>query len=194
MKDYTEHVIQRLTQIADTFDDTVECLLNKYDQLRLIHQAHIRAIMGVPSLKEGNIKENRCLHDVILQQYRELKAINEDNFETLLTIIVELKLDSTTMRDWQRSSQKHREVPPFEDLLDFLDLQECDTENSVCDVVKNILQHQVLEKGRLNPAQPAWRIVVWHARKTTIHFMGASDTLRYHLTREWSLSATVVYA
>ena len=56
--------------------------------------------------------------------------MDEDKFETLLTGIVQLKLDPTTMRDWQHSSQEHREVPPFEDLLDFLALQVRDTENS----------------------------------------------------------------
>ena len=54
----------------------------------------------------------------------------------LLTGITELKLDPTIMKDWQRSTREKIEVPPFEDLLDFLDLQARDTENSICDVVK----------------------------------------------------------
>ena len=59
--------------------------------------------------------------------------MNQDNFgETLLTA----KLDPTTLRNWQRSSQEHKEVPPFTDLLDFIDLQVRDTESKVCDVVK----------------------------------------------------------
>ena len=71
----------------------------------------------------------------------------EDKFETLLTAIIELKLDPTTMSNWQHSSRENREVPPFEDLVDFLDLQASDTENSVNDVVKkNVPQHQILEK------------------------------------------------
>ena len=55
--------------------------------------------------------------------------------ETLLTAFTELKLDPTTMRDWQCSTREHKEVPPFEDLLNFLDLQARDTVNSVHDVV-----------------------------------------------------------
>ena len=100
--------------------------------------------------------------------------MDEDKFETLLTGIVKLKLDSTTMRDWQHSSRENKEVPPFEQLLDFLDLQTSDTENSMSDVVKNVLQHQILAKGRLNSTWPVWRILVWHARKTTILCMNAS--------------------
>ena len=62
--------------------------------------------------------------------------MDEDRFETLLTGIVELKLDPTTMGDRQSSSRENEEVPPFEDPLDFLNLQACDTKNRVRDVVK----------------------------------------------------------
>ena len=63
--------------------------------------------------------------------------MDEDNFgETLLTAFIELKPDPTTMRDWHCSSRERTEVQPFEDLLDFLDLQAHDTENNVRDVVK----------------------------------------------------------
>ena len=59
-----ERVIQGLAQMADTHNDAIECLLNRYDRPRLIHQAHVCAIIDVPSLKEGNGKEIGCLHDV----------------------------------------------------------------------------------------------------------------------------------
>ena len=62
--------------------------------------------------------------------------MDEDKFETLLTGIIKLKLDPITMTDWQRSTREMKEVLPFEDLLEFLDLQVRDIENSVRDVVK----------------------------------------------------------
>ena len=72
--------------------------------------------------------------------------------ETLLTAFIKLKLDPTTMRDWQHSTQEYTEVPPFEDLLNLLDLQARDTENSVHDVVK----------------ETSHSIKSWHTRMTTI--------------------------
>ena len=75
-----ERVIQGLPQSVDTYDDAIECLQNRYDRPGLIHQAHVRAIVDVPFLKEGNGKELRCLYDVLLQHYRALKAMNEDKF------------------------------------------------------------------------------------------------------------------
>ena len=94
-----ECVTQGLAQTVDTYDEAIECLLNRYDWLHLIHQAHICAILDVPSLKEDNGKEIRHLHDALLQHYLTLRAMNEDNFETLLMPIAELKMDLTTIRD-----------------------------------------------------------------------------------------------
>lgn len=37
--------------------------------------------------------------------------------------MIELKLDATTMFEWQRHSQESTEVPPYTDLLDFLSLR-----------------------------------------------------------------------
>ena len=98
-----EYVNQRLAQMADTYNDAIECLLNRYDRPCLIHKAHVQAIIDVPSLKEGNGKEIRCLYDVLLQHYRALKVMNVDK---LLTGIIELKLDPTTVRDWQCSTRR----------------------------------------------------------------------------------------
>ena len=52
-----EHIIQGLKQMAGTYDEAIECLLNRYDRPHLIHQNHARAMMEVPCLKEGNRKE-----------------------------------------------------------------------------------------------------------------------------------------
>ena len=76
------------------------------------------------------------MHDILSQHYRALKAMVEVKFETLLTGIIKLKLVLTTTRDWPRSTREKKEVPSFEDLIDFFDLQACDTENSIGDVVK----------------------------------------------------------
>ena len=128
-----------LQSASYTYDDAIECLLNRYDWSHLIHQAHVHAIMDVLSSREGNKKGIRSLRDVLLQHCRALEAIDKDNFETLLMGIIEFKLDLTTMKDWQRASHEHKEMSPFEDLLDFLHLQARDTEKSMCDIVKNIL-------------------------------------------------------
>ena len=62
-------IIHRPAQMAGTYNMAIECLLSRCDQPHLIHDAHICAILHVPSLKEGNEKELRRFHDVVLQHY-----------------------------------------------------------------------------------------------------------------------------
>ena len=64
-----ECFIQRVAQMTGTYDEAIVCLLNQYDRPHLIHQAHIHAILDVPSLKEGTAKELRHFHDVLLRHY-----------------------------------------------------------------------------------------------------------------------------
>ena len=49
---------------------------------------------------------------------------------TFVTSILELKLDQTTMFEWQKHSQGSKEVPDFNELLEFLDLRARATENA----------------------------------------------------------------
>ena len=50
-----------------------------------------------------------------------------------VTFILELKLDPTTLFEWQRHSQDSREAPHYIALLEFLDLRACASENWVHD-------------------------------------------------------------
>ena len=151
--------------------------------------------MEVPSLKEDNGKEVRCLHDVLLQHYHAIQPVDQDNFgETLVTVFIKLKLDPTTctMRDWQHSSREPREVPPFEDLLDFLNLQACDMKNNVRDIVKNSPTESNLGKRTTRSYTASVEDCV-SCKKDNHPFRGASHSLHYRPTRKWSLSRTVVF-
>ena len=150
--------------------------------------------MLIPSSKEGNGKEIRSLHDMLLQHYRALKAMDEDKFETLLAGIIELKVDPTTMKDWQHFTREKKEVPLSEDLLDFLDLQACDTEKSVRHVVKKRPTASNPGERTTKSYTASVKILVLHARMTIILYMGTGRSLHYCPTRECSLSGTVVYA
>ena len=44
-----------------------------------------------------------------------------ETFTSLVTSILELKLDHTTMFEWQCHTQDSNAVPDFDDLLEFLD-------------------------------------------------------------------------
>ena len=73
------------------------------------------------------------LHDVAATHLRALKVMDYEPSGPFVTSILELKLDPTTMFEWQRHSQDSEKVPHYTALLEFLNLCECASENSVCD-------------------------------------------------------------
>ena len=81
---------------------------------------HVRRIVEAPSLKEGTGKEIRALHDLVLQHLRALKSLGHEPSQAFITSLLEMKLDSATMFEWQKHSQDHTDVPDFQELLDFL--------------------------------------------------------------------------
>ena len=116
-------IIDGLSQSGNNYLDAIETLKARYDRPRLVHQAHVRSIVEAPSLKDGNGRELRRLHDTVQQHLRALKAMDCEPSGQFVTSLLELKLDETTMFEWQRSSQGRSEVPHFLELLKFIDLR-----------------------------------------------------------------------
>ena len=74
-------------------------------------------------MKSGSEKELRRLYDAATQHYRALKVAKTDSFDTVLTVILQQKLDEKTRLKWAEFSSEHESVPPCTELLKFLDLQ-----------------------------------------------------------------------
>ncbi len=116
--------IEGLSQSGEQYKEAVDCLKNRYNRPRLIHRAHVRTIMDTPPLKDGGGRELRRLHDVLLQHLRALKSMKAEPEPSFITSLVELKLDPTTLFEWQKHSQSIvDEVPHYNDLLEFLNLR-----------------------------------------------------------------------
>ena len=124
LKDGTaKHAIEGLSRTGDHYSEAVECLQQRYDHPRLIHRTHVQTIVETPPLKEGTGRELRRLHDKVQQHLRALKAMGSESPGPFITSILELKLDPTTMFEWQKFSQVSTEVPHFSNLLEFLNMQ-----------------------------------------------------------------------
>ena len=124
LKDGTaKHAIEGLSRTGDHYSEAVECLQQRYDRPRLIHRTHVQTIVETPPLKEGTGKELRRLHDKVQQHLRALKAMGSEPPGPFITSILELKLDPTTMFEWQKYSQESTEVPHFSNLLEFLNMR-----------------------------------------------------------------------
>lgn len=72
----------------------------------------------------GSGKELRRFHDTLQQHLRALKTMKSEPDPSFVTSIIELKLDQTTLFEWQKHSQeKVEEIPHYQDILDFIDLR-----------------------------------------------------------------------
>ena len=115
--------IEGLSRSGEYYAKAIECLQSRYNRPRLIHKAHVRMILEAPSLKEGSGRELRRLHDTVQQHLRALKAMDCEAPGPFITSVLELKLDSNTMFEWQKHSQKSAAVPHYNELLDFINMR-----------------------------------------------------------------------
>ena len=79
-------------------------------------------IMEATALKDGSGCELHCLHDTVQHHIQALKAMGHDYSGPFVTSLIELKLDTTIMFEWQRYTQDSADVPPYQKLLDFINL------------------------------------------------------------------------
>lgn len=131
-----------LSQSGAHYVEAVGCLKTRYDRPRLIHQAHVRLILEAPPLKEGTGRELRRLHDVVIQHLRALKSMDYDPSGPFITSTLELKLDTTTLFEWQRHSQSETGVRIY-------------SRSSIC-VHKPLRarQRELTRKSRMSPRFP----------------------------------------
>ncbi len=95
-------VVEGLSGSGENYKEAIDCLHARFDRPRLIHQAHVRSIIEAPALKDGNSRELRRLHDTVSQHLRALKAMDLDPTGSFITSLLELKLDTNTMFEWQK--------------------------------------------------------------------------------------------
>jgi hypothetical protein len=110
-------VIEGLSRSGDCYSEAIECLQSRYNHPRLIHQTHVKMILEAPPLKDGSGRELRKLHDVVLQHLRALRTMKCEPSGPFITSVLELKLDTNTLFEWQKHSQDSSDVPHFDQLL-----------------------------------------------------------------------------
>lgn len=116
-------VIEGLSQSGEFYAEAIQSLKARYDRPRLVHQTHVKMILEAPALKEGSGRELRRLHDTIQQHLRALKAMSYEPSGPFITSMLELKLDTNTMFEWQKFSHDLPDIPHYHKLLEFLDLR-----------------------------------------------------------------------
>ena len=129
-------LLLKVSGSGENYKEAIDCLKSRFNRPRLLHRAHVRKIVEAPLLKDGSGKELRRLHDTVQQHLRALKAMGSEPDESFITSVIELKLDVSTMFEWQRHSQDKAEVPSYNEILEFLDLRAQASETSLSSSTK----------------------------------------------------------
>ena len=121
LKDGTaKSTIEGLSHSGDHYEEAVKCLETRYNRPKLIHQTHVKKIVEIPALKDGSRSELRRLHDTAQQHIRALKTMGHEPDGNFITSFLQLKLDRTTLFEWQKHNQDSTDVSHYQDLLDFI--------------------------------------------------------------------------
>lgn len=115
--------IEGLSSSGEQYDEAVASLKDRYNRPRVLHQSHVKQIYELTSLKSGSGKELRKFHDTAQQHLRALKAMGQEPSGPFVTSLLELKLDHTTLFEWQKASQDSKDVPSYSKLLEFINLR-----------------------------------------------------------------------
>ena len=82
-----------------------------YDHPRYVLEELIHSIVDAAPVRNGSEKEIRRLYDTATQHCRALKAAKADSFKTLLTVILQQKLDEKTWLKWAEFNSDNDNVP-----------------------------------------------------------------------------------
>lgn len=115
------NVIEGL-RTGESYTEAVECLVAHYNHPRLIHQVHVKRILDVPPLKNGNGKELCYLYNTVQQHLHALPSMGYTPSGPFVTFVLELKLDAGTMLEWQKISNNSSDVLHYNKLHKFINL------------------------------------------------------------------------
>ena len=129
------HTNEGLSGTTSNYREAITVLPEHYNRPRLLHQAHMHAIVEAPSLKDGSGKELHRLRNVLAQHLHVLNVINYKP-GLFVTSLIELILDQATSFEWHRHIQGTLKVPHHSELIKFLDLRAQAAESATCKGIK----------------------------------------------------------
>lgn len=93
---------------------------DRYDKIRIIVNAHVESIMGLPSMSKENASQLRQIADGVTKHINASAALKcpIDSWDVLLIYIIGSKIDPVTAREWRALTSP--ELPTFKDFINFI--------------------------------------------------------------------------
>ena len=107
--------------LVKNYEEAVKFLRKNYNKPRIVHQSHVKALVEAPIIRTGSGRELQQLHNVVSCHVRSRRTFQGDIFEAFLLASIEMKLDQESKLAWQQHMHEQKDVPPTEELLEFID-------------------------------------------------------------------------
>lgn len=65
--------VEGIDAVSEAYPEAAAALKNRFDRPKVIHHAHVRAILNTKPMKDGSSGELRKLHDTFQRHLRSLK-------------------------------------------------------------------------------------------------------------------------
>lgn len=115
------NLIKHLSSIADNYEVARKLLFDRYDDKRLIADAHLSALLALPAVSVKNASHLRSFVNVLQENTSGLTSLGfpVKEWSLILLHIFTRKLDSELRSRFELAHQQEK-IPTFENLLTFL--------------------------------------------------------------------------
>ncbi|XP_062542474.1 uncharacterized protein LOC134210444 [Armigeres subalbatus] len=98
-----------------------DLLVERFENLRLVKQKHLKALFTIKQVPEDSSKELRRLLTECQRNVNALKQLGEatDQWSTILVYMITSKLDRASRRDWENQTQDN-DSPTYEEIIQFI--------------------------------------------------------------------------
>lgn len=114
--------IQFLDTTSDNYKIAWDALISRYSNKKLAVQLHTKKLFDLENINNESSTELRKLVDAINGHIKALVSLGQNPMEwgSLLLHLISIKLDATTLRQWEIESSKS-EVASVNKLLEYLE-------------------------------------------------------------------------
>lgn len=107
---------------AESYDEAWTTLVKRYDNKRIIVNAHLQHFIGHQVSSRPNSDDLLALVDVTLVTIRSLRTLEVpiDQWDAIMVFLISRKLDDKT-RDFWEIEQKSTDIPKLQDMLDCIE-------------------------------------------------------------------------
>lgn len=172
------NLVKNLRTTNDNYQVAWNLLENRYQNARKIFNAHIDAILNLPTMKTESASNVKQLLDTTNASLSALKARDLElrGEENMLVRILELKLDKESRKHWAEHLKGSTRVPSYQQFEAFLKLrvnilegiesspEKSHHENTTTKepTVEKVVTHTKKEKGKSQALTPGERVKLIH--------------------------------